>query len=312
MKIYRSFDEAKYDRNTVLTLGTFDGVHRGHQVLIRYLSSIAARESLRPMLMTIDPHPQIVLKKPGKPPIELLTTINERIDLFEKFGVENLLIIPFSYEFSRTSPDEFVREFLFRKVGLRKFLIGYDHLFGKNRSGDGSLLDDMGIKLGFDVEQVQPFFDDGTVISSTKIRKSIKGHEIEKANEMLGYPYRVTGKVVRGQGRARSLGYPTANIMPEDNHKLYPGFGVYLVSSYIDNVKYFGMANIGLRPTLTEDKTPTLEVNFFNLDMDLYDKILQISFISFIRKEKKFDGVTGLLDQIAKDKESCMKMIKEL
>lgn len=312
MKIYRSFDEAKYERNSVLTLGTFDGVHRGHQLLIRYLKNIAVNQNLRPILMTIDPHPQIILNKKDRPPLELLTTINERIDLFEKFGVEHLLIIPFSYEFSQTPPDEFVREFLFRKVGLQKFLIGYDHLFGKNRSGDSSLLDKMGIKLGFDVEQVQPYLEDGTIISSTKIRNLIKDRKIEQANEMLGYYYRVTGKVIRGQGRARSLGYPTANILPENEHKLLPGFGVYLVSGVVDNVTYYGMANIGFRPTFTEDVTPTLEVNFFNLDLDLYDRILQISFIRFLRKEIKFEGVSKLLEQIGKDKETCMNMIRQL
>lgn len=311
MKIYRSFDEIDYNKNTVLTLGTFDGVHQGHQLMLKYLRSSAAENNHRALLITIDPHPQIILKKENKPPVELLTTIDERIELFEKFGLNHLLIIPFTLEFSKTKPEEFVKSFLYQKVGIEKIIVGYDHLFGKNRSGDINLLNNLGKQLGFSVEKVNPYHEEGKVISSTIIRKHLKLNEIEKANQMLGYDYFVTGKVVRGQGRAKSLGYPTANIKPETKHKLYPANGVYLISSYIDGNLYHGMANIGLRPTLTNDTEPTLEVNFFNLDMDLYDKVLQIQFIRFIRKEHKFESVPKLLEQISTDKKTCLNLIKQ-
>lgn len=311
MKIYRSFDEIDFEKNTVLTVGTFDGVHRGHQKLLNYLKSVAAESNLRPLLMTIDPHPQIVLKKENMPPVKLLSTIEERIALFRKFGLQNLLIIPFSYEFSRTSPEEFIKDYLYKKVGLQKILVGHDHLFGKDRKGDNNLLNELGKQLDFEVEKVAPYYENELIISSTKIRNYIDSNDIEEANKMLGYDYSVSGKVVRGQGRARSLGYPTANIKQFSEHKLMPANGVYLVSSFINDNLYYGMANIGTRPTLTNDVIPTLEVNYFNLDMDLYESSIEVSFLNFIRLEKKFEGVSKLLKQIKKDKEVCLELIKK-
>jgi riboflavin kinase/FMN adenylyltransferase len=312
MNIYRTFDDIEYDNNTMLTVGTFDGVHKGHQMLLKYLKSVAAEKKLRPLLITIDPHPQIVLQKESKPDIKLLTTIEERIELFRLFGLKNLLIIPFSYEFSRTTPEQFIENYLYQKTGLRHILVGYDHLFGKDRSGNNNLLQEYGKKLDFTVEKMSSYLENSEIISSTKIRQLISGKKVDVANQMLGYDYSVSGKVVRGQGRARSLGYPTANFEFNNPHKLIPSNGVYLVYSYIKDNLYYGMANIGTRPTLTNDKHPTLEVNYFNLDMDLYDDILKVSFLQYIREEQKFDGVSGLLNQIAKDKNTCLRLIKEI
>ncbi len=312
MNIYRTFDDIDFNKNTVLTVGTFDGVHKGHQMLLKYLKSVAAEKNLRPLLITIDPHPQIVLQKESKPHIKLLTTIEERIELFRKFGLKNLLIIPFSYEFSRTKPEIFIEKYLYQKTGLRHILVGYDHLFGKDRSGNNNLLEEFGLKLDFEVEKMSPYLENGEIISSTKIRNLLTENKICEANTMLGYDFSVTGKVVRGQGRARSLGYPTANFEFNNPHKQIPANGVYLIYSFINDNLHYGMANIGTRPTLTNDTHPTLEVNYFNLDMDLYDDILKVSFLKFIRKEHKFSGVTPLLNQIGKDKETCLKLIKEI
>lgn len=311
MNIYRTFDDIDFNKNTVLTVGTFDGVHKGHQMLLKYLKSVAAEKSLRPLLITIDPHPQIVLQKGAKPHIKLLTTIEERIELFREYGLKNLLIIPFSYEFSRTKPEQFIEKYLYQKTGLRHILVGYDHLFGKDRSGNNNLLEEYGLRLDFEVEKMSPYLENGEIISSTKIRNFLAANEISKANKMLGYDYSVTGKIVRGQGRARSLGYPTANYEINNPHKQVPANGVYLVYSYIRDNLYYGMANIGTRPTLTNDKHPTLEVNYFNLDMDLYDDILKVSFLEFIRYEHKFNGVSALLNQISKDKQTCLDLIKD-
>ncbi len=311
MKIFDSFENVEYNRDSVLTVGTFDGVHLGHQSIINELLAVAKKEGLRPVLITLHPHPQAVLRT-DREPSKLLTSIKERLVLFEKFGLENIFIIPFSYQFSLTTPESFIRNYLFEKVGFKKILIGYDHLFGKNREGNCDLLNKLSIELDFEVKKLSPFSDGDIIISSTKIRNSIHNSEIGIANEMLGYDYFLQGKVMHGQGRAATLGYPTANIFPEDKYKLMPGNGVYLVSSEINGISYFGMANVGLRPTLTEDTTPTLEVNYFDLDMDLYDKYLTVSFHHFIRKEVKFAGIDKLVEQIGKDKTECLRLISNL
>lgn len=309
MRVYRSFDEIKHSENSIITVGTFDGVHKGHRKIIDKLLEISAKESIRPVLLTLDPHPQIVLQKPGREPVKLLTTLFERLMLFEKFGLEHVLVIPFSYEFSQTDPRVFVTNYLHGKVGFKKIIIGYDHMFGKDRGGNIELLEELGEKLDFETLRIEALTEHDTIVSSTKIRQALIYNEIEIANEMLGYEYLVSGKVVHGQGKAAKLGYPTANILPEDNYKLLPGNGVYFVKSLIDGEQKFGMANIGVRPTLTNDKVPTLEVNYFDFDKDLYGRFISVSFIKFIRYEQKFENVQKLLEQIALDKEACMSLI---
>lgn len=308
MQIYRSFDEIERYDNTVLTVGTFDGVHRGHQSILDKLLGIAKESHLRPVLLTIYPHPQLVLRKSGREPIRILTNINERIRIFRKFGVEHLLVVPFTRDFATTSPEEFVREYLHKKVGMKKILIGYDHMFGRNREGDESLLRRLGSELGFEIEKLDPLGENDIIISSTKIRKAITSNEIEKANEMLGFEYFLCGNVVRGDGRGRSLGIPTANIKSPNPHKLMPGNGVYCVSSVIDKHRYFGMANIGTRPTFTEDSIPTLEVNYFKFNKDIYDREICVEFHGFIRKETKFAGAGEFLKQLTQDKEKCTEL----
>ncbi len=308
MKVFKSFDEAEFDRNSVITVGTYDGVHLGHQSVINELLSIAAKDNLRPVLLTIHPHPQEIIKN-NREPSKLLTSISERLVLFERFGISNVIIIPFTYEFSLTKPESFVRDYLFNKVGFKTILIGYDHLFGKNREGNSELLQRLSAELDFNVKKVSAFSDGDIIVSSTKIRNSIKDCDIEFANEMLGYDYIVNGKVMHGQRIAATLGYPTANIFPDEKNKLMPGNGVYVVSSVIDGKLYYGMANVGLRPTLTDDTIPTLEVNYFDLDMDLYDKYLTVSFHKFIRKEVKFAGIEKLKEQISRDKLTCLSLI---
>lgn len=309
MKVYRDFSEIEFDKNTVLTLGTFDGVHIGHKKILNRLKEISKNENLRTVVLTMDPHPQIVLQKSDKPPISLLTNINERITEFRRQDIENCVVMTFSYEFSQLPAEKFIREFLCEKIGMSKILVGYDHMFGKDRDGDEKLLERLGEELDFSVERIEAMVDNDVVISSTKIRNAIKAHQIEIANEMLGYNYMVQGTVVKGDGRGKQLGFPTANIIPPNIYKLIPGNGVYIISSIIDGNNYFGMANIGTRPTFHDNNTSTLEVNFFDLDMDLYGKELYINFHKFIRNEKKFNGPTELVNQINKDKEFTMKYV---
>lgn len=312
MKVYRDFDEIDFDKNTVLTVGTFDGVHRGHSTILNRLKEISKENSLRTVVLTMEPHPRIVLQKGDKPPISLLTNINERINEFRRQGIENCVVMTFSYEFSQIPAEEFIREYLSKKVGMSKILIGYDHMFGKNRDGDEKLLERLGKELDFEVERIEALGDDEVIISSTKIRTALKENKIEKANEMLGYEYMIQGIVVKGDGRGKLLGFPTANLIPPNLYKLVPANGVYIVSSTIEDKLYYGLVNIGTRPTFHDQDASTIEVHFLDLDMNLYGKEIYINFHKFIRSEKKFNGPTELVNQIKNDKEFAINYIANL
>lgn len=312
MKIYRKFDEIIRDPDTIVTVGTFDGVHRGHRKILAQALDASKKRGLRNFVLTFHPHPQVVLQTKTKKRIFLLTDIAERLKLFADFGVDNAMVIPFSYEFSQTPPEIFIRDYIHGKIGLKTFLIGYDHLFGKNRAGDAKLLETLGSELDFDVVRVEPYETDGEIISSTKIRHALESGDVEKANEALGYDYFITGRIVEGDRRGRTIGYPTANFNVGNPFKLFPGTGVYLVSSEIDGEKRFGMANIGARPTFTDEKKITVEAHFFNFNKDIYGKELSLAFHKFIRGERKFSGAEALVAQIDLDKEICLKLLKEM
>jgi riboflavin kinase/FMN adenylyltransferase len=308
MNKYFSFDEINHDPRSVLTVGTFDGVHLGHQMILGKLKKIADNDGLRPVLLTLHPHPQIVLQKPDKPPVQLLSTIDERMLLFEKFGLENVLVIPFSKEFSTTSPEEFVVNYLVEKVGVGKILIGFDHLFGKNREGDFELLSRLSGRFDFEIEQLGVIEESNEKISSTKIRKAIHEGRLGEANQMLGYDYFVLGEVIEGEKRGRTIGFPTANIESPSQNKLMPAVGVYFVSSVIEGTQYWGMANMGVRPTFKNDAEPNLEVHFFDFNGDIYGERIPIYFHEFIRNERKFAGIDEIVAQLNKDKEKCLEM----
>ncbi|MBI3259214.1 MAG: riboflavin biosynthesis protein RibF [Ignavibacteriae bacterium] len=309
MNIYSS-DNIIFDGNTILTVGTFDGVHRGHQEIIKRLIESAKELNGRAVIVTFEPHPQIVLQKPDREPIHLLSSIEERLELFEKFGIETVVIIPFSQEFSQISSENFVRDFLCKKIGVKKILIGYDHLFGKDRTGNETLLRTLGDELGFEVERTDALSVGDETISSTKIRHALAEARLEDANNALGYPYFVQGIVVEGHRRGHTLGIPTANVKPRNPHKLLPANGVYLVSSDIDGKMYYGMANIGLRPTFTNDVIPTLEVHYLFMDMNLYDRMISVNFLKYIRGERKFDSVDLFLSQVVEDRNICLEWIE--
>jgi riboflavin kinase/FMN adenylyltransferase len=301
MNVYKNFEEIDYNKNTILTVGTFDGVHLGHQFIIGEMNRKAQEKNYRVLIITIDPHPQIVLKKPEQNPVKLLSIIDERIKLFEKYGIENVLIIPFNYEFSRTSPEDFIRKYLDEKVGFSEILIGHDHMFGKDREGNIDLLNRLSKELNFEIQRIDALQCEEITISSTKIRKALEINDIESANKMLGYNYFATGEVIKGHGRGREIGYPTANISLSQ-HKQMPANGVYLVRSFIDDSWVYGMANLGTRPTFTNDIYPTLEVNYFDFDSDIYYQQVSIEFLKFIRLEQKFGSLDLFLEQLANDK----------
>lgn len=312
MIVYHSFDDIPFNNNTVLTIGTFDGLHRGHFSIINLLNDRSKERHARSLLLTFHPHPQIVLKKPARPPVELLTTIQERIFLLHQLRIDGVVVIPFSEQFAQIQAESFIREYLVKKIGLSHIIIGYDHAFGNNREGNQDLLHNLGKECGFTVESAPVLAEHGDAISSTKIRKAIRSGEIHIANSMLGYPYLIAGKVVQGDGRGRKLGLPTANIEPADSHKLLPRNGVYLVSSYIDGQNVYGMANIGIRPTFTDDIHPRLEVHFFEWNRMLYDRELMVSFLYFIREERKFASTGLFFEQIVQDKETCYERIENI
>jgi riboflavin kinase/FMN adenylyltransferase len=261
------------------------------------------------VLITIHPHPQIVLAKSDRIPIKLLTSIEERIRLLERYGIENVLVLPFDYEFSQVSPGEFIEKYLHKKVGLRRILVGYDHMFGKNRRGDLTLLREMSARFNFDIERVERLETGSITVSSTKIRHAVADGEIEMANRMLGYEYLLNGRVVKGDGRGASIGYPTANIEYFEPHKLAPGRGVYLVRGKIAGQRRYGMANIGTRPTFKDDNQTTIEVYFFGLEQNLYGEEITLEFLNYIRSEKKFSSAEELINQINSDKEKSLELI---
>jgi riboflavin kinase/FMN adenylyltransferase len=312
MKVYRDFENVEFDKETVLTMGTFDGVHRGHKTILNRLNNIAQKNKLRSVVMTLDPHPQIVLQKSSKKPISLLTNVNERISEFRNAEIDACVVMTFSYEFSQIPAEEFIRDYLVKKVGLKKILIGYDHMFGKDRDGDQSLLERLGEELNFTVERLEPMQDDDIIISSTKIRNALIDSNVEVANEMLGYDYKLQGTVVHGDNRGKDLGFPTANILPPNMSKLVPGNGVYIVSAKIDGEKYYGMTNVGTRPTFHDADARNIEVHFLNLNKDLYEKEITIQFLKYIREEKKFNGAEELVAQINKDKETAINYVNSL
>lgn len=309
MNIYYNIDEVPFLKETILTIGTFDGVHLGHKQIISRLLEESKNKNLRNMILTFEPHPQVVIQRADKPEVHLINTLKERIEIFEELGLENILVIDFTSEFSKIEPEDFVKDYLY-KVGFSKIILGHDHTFGKNRQGSIDTLNHLAKTDDFEIEQIGPFKLNDQIISSTVIRKLIHNSQITEANQMLGYKFFVKGKVQYGRGMGAQLGYPTANIKPSISHKILPGNGVYFVESIIDGINYFGIANLGLRPTLTSDIKPTLEVYYLDFDADLYDQELEVCFIDFLRTEKKFENSDDLRQQIRRDEKQVRRLIK--
>lgn len=312
MEVFWGLDKIEYHSKHVLTVGTFDGVHLGHQKILERLNSIAKETQGISLLITFEPHPQFVVRRPEKEPIKLLTTIEERLKLFEKFKIDRVLVIPFTKEFSETSASDFVREMLHKKIGFSHILVGYDHLFGKNREGNFELLTKFSKELNFRIERIPAYIIDEITVSSTKIRNALMQNQIEIANTLLGYNYFISGTVVPGDGRGATMGFPTANIKFDDEHKLVPSNGVYLVYSRIDGRIVYGMANLGFRPTFYTEKKKIFEVHFLEFSKHLYGEKIFVHFLKFIRNEQKFNSVDDLLIQLNKDKETCLKIIKQI
>lgn len=313
MIVHSLFDDIPHDSQTILTVGTFDGVHKGHQSIINAMHALKeTRHNARTVVVTFDPHPQVVIPRPDKPPISLLTDISERLQLLESYGVDMVVIIPFTTQFSQTGSEEFIRKYIHENIGVSDFFIGYDHGFGKSREGGANTLLKLSKELGFIVHTVEPLLTDSHTISSTAIRNSLKNGELPLAFDMLGHPYFIEGIVKTGEQRGRTIGYPTANIHARDLSKLFPKKGVYFVSSDIDGKIVYGMANIGTRPTVNQADDIRLEVHFFDIDENLYDRSLVIWFLKYMREEQAFTSLDALKEQLFIDEEQCRAIITSL
>lgn len=294
--------------NTVVTVGTFDGVHRGHRALIETVVDKARKRNARSVVVTFDPHPREIIN-PGKSGIQMLTSLKERCELLEDVGVDVLLVIPFDRDFSLLTSEEFVREVIYKKVGVSEFVIGYDHQFGRDREGSIKTIEKLGKELGFASYVVSKQEMGDVTISSTLIRKTLSEEgDVKKAADYLNRLYLLNGIVAHGNKRGKPIGFPTANLKPEHENKVIPKNGVYAVKVRVEGIWYGGMMNIGIRPTF-EGQERTLEVNIFDFHDDIYGQTIQVRFIDRIRDEMKFEGIEDLKAQLSKDKQKTLELL---
>ena len=302
MKVTKDLKNAISSRPSILTLGTFDGVHKGHRKIISNLKSEAKRNNLRSIILTFFPHPRNIVSSEI---IKSISTIDEKIKIFSDLGIDELIIQKFDKSFASMDAKEFI-ELLVNNLKIKKIIVGYNHRFGKNRSADINVLKDFSLKYDFEVLEIKAFEVENIKISSTKIRDAIQQGNINLCNNYLGYNFNINGDVVKGKSIGKSLGFPTANIKIVEEYKIMPKNGVYLVRCFFEKEKLYGMMNIGFNPTFgSNDKT--LEVNIFDFDKDLYGETIRIEFLNFIREEIKFENVELLQNQLIKDRENCIK-----
>ena len=290
-------------------MGTFDGVHIGHKKILEKVIQKTENENYESLVLTFFPHPRMVLQEHSE--IKLLNTIDEKIDLLEQIGIENLVIHPFDETFSRLTAEEFVRTVLVDRFHIQKIIIGYDHRFGRNRTANIDDLIAFGKQYDFEVEQISVQEINDISVSSTKIRKALLEGDMALANEYLGYDYFLTGTVVKGKQLGRTIGFPTANLKIEENYKLIPQNGVYIVKSIINQKTVFGMMNIGFNPTV-DGKNQTIEIHYFDFNADLYNQKITVSILQRIRSEQKFESVALLKEQLEKDKNTAIAYLNKL
>ncbi len=309
MKIFHSINDFNSSKKTILTLGTFDGVHIGHRKILEKLTQNTRNGEYESLVLTFFPHPRMVLK--GQSDVKLLNTIGEKIDLLEKLGVQNLVIHPFDETFSQLTAEEFVKTVLVEKFHIQKIIIGHDHRFGRNRTANIDDLISFGKQYDFEVEQISVQEIKEVSISSTKIRNALSVGNMALANDYLGYEYFVTGIVSKGKQLGRTIGFPTANLQIEENDKLIPQNGVYVVKSILNQKTIFGIMNIGFNPTVAGEKL-SVEIHYFDFDADLYNQEIRVSILEYLRQEQKFDSVAKLKEQLEKDKNTALTYIDNL
>ena len=307
MKIYHHLNEFIKPQYPIVTQGTFDGVHIGHQKLLGRIRDLAVEKQGEVVLLTFHPHPRKVIfgQEAG---LEMLTCLKEKIALMEKYGIQHLVIHPFTTEFSKIEYDDFVKDVLVEKLGVKTLVIGYDHQFGHQRKGSMKSLRALAPGLGFEVEEIPEQEIDAIAVSSTRIRKALKAGEVDVAAQLLGYQYHLSGRVVQGNKVGRTIGYPTANIFPEDPDKLIPANGIYAVKVQVKNHWYNGALSIGHRPTF-DNGARTIEVHIMGFDEDIYGEDITVEFYAYLRPELKFASVEELIQQMNKDVDQCLLIL---
>jgi len=309
MKIYHNINEFKAVQNAVVTIGTFDGVHLGHRKIIERLNELADEIGGETVILTFFPHPRMILN-PEDESLKLINTIHEKAALLEQLGIDHLIITPFSRDFSNQMPEAYIRDVLVNTIGTKRIVIGYDHRFGKDRAGGFDDLLRLSTTYGYDVVEIPEQDINDVAVSSTLIREALLNGAIELANNFLGYPFYITGKVGRGDQIGRTIGYPTANIMIEETYKLIPDDGIFSAKAIIRGVSYKGMAYIGSRPTIN-GITRNIEVNIFDFDTEIYGEEISMQFFNYVRGDVKFDGLEALKVQLAKDKDDVLALLRD-
>ncbi len=307
MKVYHTLESFTPLQNAVVTSGTFDGVHQGHRKILSRLSQVSKQLQGETVVLTFWPHPRMVVSEDSHG-LQLLSTIEEKIELFRELKIDHLIILPFTRAFSELSPTAFIRQVLVESIGTKRFVIGYDHRFGRNREGSFEFLQRIAPDYGFKVEEISRQDIDELAISSTRIRKALLAGDVEIANGLLGRPYSFSGVVVKGKQLGRTLGYPTANIEVKENYKLIPANGVYAVVVKHKESTHQGMLNIGTRPTV-DGTSRTIEVNLFNFNQDIYGERLSVELIAYLRPELKFANLDDLVTQISEDQRQATKYL---
>ena len=310
MQVFSSLSSIKKDENTVLTIGTFDGIHLGHQKIIEKVKKKASLYRARNLVVTFNPHPKKILSKAGS--IKLLSTIKEKKETLENLGIENLFVIEFTKEFSQLPAEIFFTDYIINGTGVKEIIIGYDHHFGKGRSGGFETLMEMGKKNNFSVEKVGEVELDGDIISSTLIRNALTEGEIRLVNSYLGRHYSFSGTVVQGDRRGRLLGFPTANIQVDEEDKLLPALGIYMVEFLVNNNNFYGLLSIGRRPTFYNSGDIVPEVYVYDFNEEIYNEYVTVKVIERLRGEEKFSSAEELIEQMNKDKELGLEILSRL
>ena len=308
MKIYRDIKEFQKLNKAVVTIGSFDGVHIGHKKILNRLTELSNLVNGESVLITFWPHPRFVLHK-NSSPLGLLNTLEEKIHLLDSYKIDHLLILNFNEEFSKLTADDFIENILIKTIGARFMVLGYDHRFGNNREGGIDYLNANKARFGIESIEIPKQEIESLTISSTLIRQAIVNGDSKVANQNLGYPYLLRGFVIEGNKLGRTIGFPTANIFIEDQDKLIPKNGVYAVYAYIEGERYKGMLNIGVRPTINNDKRKTIEVHIFDFNEEIYSKTVRLELSAYIRDEEKFENIDALIQQLKVDEITSRKLL---
>ncbi len=309
MRILQGIPEGTIFNNPILTLGTFDGVHLGHQAIISSLVQEAKEKNKESILFTFHPHPRMVIY-PDSHSVRLIDTVEQKLEKLEKLGLDTVILFPFTKEFSRLTAVEFVRDILVSQIGVSEMHVGYDHHFGKNRQGSFPELVELGNLYGFEVKEIKAVEVGETSVSSTKIRNAVMEGNVELATQYMNHPFQITGEIVHGKKLGRTIGFPTANVAVDLTTKLLPKIGVYSAKVWHNHCKYNGVVNIGVKPTVSGENVITVEVFIFDFDQEIYGDILRLECIERLRDEQKFDSLDSLKIQLNKDVEMAKNSLR--